>query len=565
MLQYDETDWEFFKRIISRLNGVLFPEICAQSPKIYVGLPNPGEKSIDITHDKTLSLDFTQSAWTKANEQRGTELDHIKQRIRSQSEYPLGTNLIYEGKPFTITEQTIHGDIQVQGGYLERTYTLQPRGGCYINHYYQENDTGLHLQGKVLEVDQDRFRVHLDIDEKQDPNTAYWFPIHSDYVANQHTGQYIMPEKGSVVYLYFPNRKEEEASIRAVRRIDGETNAKTQDPDTKYISNATGKHWKMDKRSLNIVIEEGHFFIEQDASKGIQIKSNQAIQITSEQDIQFQAPSVNLTAKEEISLEGKNRSLILDKETHFKSSKISGLGVPVPSSYQQAVIPKTSSRVSSQFTKKVQNKGNRNSGFSPPVRALYKEAVTPKTSPGVSAQSTGKVQKEQTTYPPIIHRIFNMVQDRRLTPEQIQLRDAVNQEAERLYTSKMSDREVGPAVAGVFDMKTGKYYFGKNNAGGRVPHTLHPLIRERIKNMPKEVLDRYAKFTLGAGSHAEVIALNEALLANPKAELKDFMVYVVRSGRKLQPKGLPMPRCPHCEYITNGVSYFPEGLHYGRS
>ena len=91
----------------------------------------------------------------------------------------------------------------------------------------------------------------------------------------------------------------------------------------------------------------------------------------------FRPPSVHLTAKEEISLEGKNSSLILDNETHFKSSKISGLGVPVPSSYQQAVIPKTSSRVSSQFTKKVQNKGNRNSGFSPPVRALYKVAVAP--------------------------------------------------------------------------------------------------------------------------------------------------------------------------------------------
>ncbi len=34
MLQYDETDWEFFKRIIFRLNGVLFLEIYAQSPKI---------------------------------------------------------------------------------------------------------------------------------------------------------------------------------------------------------------------------------------------------------------------------------------------------------------------------------------------------------------------------------------------------------------------------------------------------------------------------------------------------------------------------------------------------
>ena len=39
-------------------------------------------------------------------------------------------------------------------------------GGCYINHYYQENNTGLHLQGKVLEVDQDRFRIHLDKESK---------------------------------------------------------------------------------------------------------------------------------------------------------------------------------------------------------------------------------------------------------------------------------------------------------------------------------------------------------------------------------------------------------------
>ncbi len=71
-------------------------------------------------------------------------------------------------------------------------------------------------------------------------------------------------------------------------------------------------------------------------------------------------------------------------------------------------------------------------------------------------------------------------------------------------------------------------------------------------------------WTLGAGSHAEVYALNEALLANPNAKLEDFMVYVVRLGKKLKPRGLPMPRCPHCEYITDGSSYFPEVLKYGK-
>lgn len=154
-----------------------------------------------------------------------------------------------------------------------------------------------------------------------------------------------------------------------------------------------------------------------------------------------------------------------------------------------------------------------------------------------------------------------------LTSEQINnrinLRGAVNDEIERLYNSGLTKKEIGPGVAGVLDPKTGKYYFGINNVKGKIPKELHPLIKERIDNMPPEIYNSYQNFTLGAGSHAEVYALNEALLANPTAKLEDFMVYVVRSGKKLKPRGLPMPRWPHCEYITNGASYFPEVLKYG--
>ena len=156
----------------------------------------------------------------------------------------------------------------------------------------------------------------------------------------------------------------------------------------------------------------------------------------------------------------------------------------------------------------------------------------------------------------------------KLTSEQINnrinLRGAVNDEIDRLYKSGISKKELGPAVAGVLDTKTGKYYFGINNIKGKVPTELHPIIKERIDNMPLETYNSYEKWTLGAGSHAEVYALNEAMLANPNEKLEDFMVYVVRSGKKLKPRGLPMPRCPHCEYITDGASYFPEVLKYGK-
>ncbi|MDT8979325.1 YwqJ-related putative deaminase [Paenibacillus sp. chi10] len=63
-------------------------------------------------------------------------------------------------------------------------------------------------------------------------------------------------------------------------------------------------------------------------------------------------------------------------------------------------------------------------------------------------------------------------------------------------------------------------------------------------------------------SHAEVRALNRALLARPDADIEEFMIFVIsaRKINKKMPIGTPMPRCPHCEYITKGTHFIPEVL-----
>ncbi|WP_298845021.1 YwqJ-related putative deaminase [Clostridium sp.] len=74
------------------------------------------------------------------------------------------------------------------------------------------------------------------------------------------------------------------------------------------------------------------------------------------------------------------------------------------------------------------------------------------------------------------------------------------------------------------------------------------------------------RINLRVYTHAEVYALNEALLARNYARLCDFMVHVI-SVRKISrkiPAGVPMAKCPHCEYITIGSNYFPEVLKYGK-
>lgn len=123
-------------------------------------------------------------------------------------------------------------------------------------------------------------------------------------------------------------------------------------------------------------------------------------------------------------------------------------------------------------------------------------------------------------------------------------------------------REIGPALAGVMDTKTGEIFFGVNAGPRMLPNNLTSELAgliDEAKSIP------YIK-THGAGTHAEVYALNSALQARPGAAADDFLMYVINSGQRGSPTkwGQPIPRCPHCEYITNGVKFFPESMIYGK-
>lgn len=68
--------------------------------------------------------------------------------------------------------------------------------------------TGASLEGRVLEAKSGRIRVHLTVDEKQDRETAWWFPYASSYTAEGHSGWYVMPELGDRVSVRFPTEQE---------------------------------------------------------------------------------------------------------------------------------------------------------------------------------------------------------------------------------------------------------------------------------------------------------------------------------------------------------------------
>ena len=143
----------------------------------------------------------------------------------------------------------------------------------------------------------------------------------------------------------------------------------------------------------------------------------------------------------------------------------------------------------------------------------------------------------------------------RFTDEEINsLKQAVINEGQALKDNGITNKQLGPAIAGAYDKSTGKIYIAINDTNGDIPKELSPFIEERIASMPPEIRDSYIQ-TQGAGLHAEIYAVNQLLLDNPDANLNDICIYVNRIlGTSKPVSEIPFVTCPHCSYILEGLT-----------
>ena len=182
-------------------------------------------------------------------------------------------------------------------------------------------------------------------------------------------------------------------------------------------------------------------------------------------------------------------------------------------------------------------------------------------------QVEGKAQKADLLEELNDSHIYESADElRKLAKERV---SRIETKGDELY---LSNKERGAVLSVVKDRKTGEVYYGLNNSKGKEPSIFHPLLKERTDVINAKYADKPARFeafnqnTKGVhpsepGSHSEVYALNEALLAREtqgmkvtKADLGDFDVYNIGlQDTNVFSKGGFAPRCGNCQIITEGV------------
>ncbi|WP_276915823.1 phage baseplate assembly protein V [Aneurinibacillus aneurinilyticus] len=319
IIQYDETDWAFLKRMASRFGAVLIPEATTDTPKFWFGLGD-GKSGELLEHQYSVKKAFPLYMETTENGY-ATGLavnDFLCYEVETGAYFNLGDRVAYKGKEWVIARST---SIMKQG-HLTHEYTLSPEKGIRQNQQGNQRIVGASLTGKVIDRTKDTVRVHLDIDEAQQKEEAFWFPYATGYTAEGHSGWYCMPELGDRVELYVPGSREEEAVVLTSVRAREASSPKIENPAIKYWGTPHQKELMMEENELTLTAREG-LFLKLHEADGVEIRSPHPIVFTSAKDIEMKAGSrLNMQAKEALYVLCSSSSLMMDGITDIQGQLV---------------------------------------------------------------------------------------------------------------------------------------------------------------------------------------------------------------------------------------------------
>ncbi len=300
LLQYQETNWEFLKRIASHNGSVLLPSV--KEPAFYFGIPKGNQMGSLLSYRFSIGKNIRRyRKFSGAGVEISAEdaLEYIV--TADDSVLSIGDTVDYDGNPLFVREAQIH----LADAVLTCRYVLCPENGLKVPIAYNQHITGLTLAGQVLEVNDDTVKVLLCVDESQDTATAYAFPYITPYSAENHTGLYLMPELGDVVHIQFPTEDESMAVAQASYRQGGSD--RSVDPDIKYLRTPHDKEIKISDKEILITAKTGGLFVRLNEESGIEIFSQHGIMVNTLSSIDvIAAGHISLAAGDSVILSAGN-------------------------------------------------------------------------------------------------------------------------------------------------------------------------------------------------------------------------------------------------------------------
>lgn len=314
LVQYEETDWEFIKRISAAFNEGVFPAVEKSGVCFYIGVSDIYANNM-VINNINLKKELDTYYRIKANSQKEIiEKAYSVYKIEASQIAYLMHCIKLNGHDFYIKKLKY----EMQNSLLVNYYEVQLKQGLSEETMYPMHLIGVALGGKILVPQGDKVKVHLDIDKKQDKSTAYWFPYSTMSASTDGSGWYCMPEIGDTVRVYFPTKYTKDAvALSSVSIYDTPTSGEDRmsSPDVKYLRTVHDKEMKLAPEGIRIACNGSTAVLSVGQEGKISLYGNKSIKVEAEENIVVKATKdISLTALETIELAcDKGGKFLLDQ------------------------------------------------------------------------------------------------------------------------------------------------------------------------------------------------------------------------------------------------------------
>ena len=308
IIQYEETDWDFLKRVLSLVGLALTPDSQKAGLKLFAGVPKFPETALSYTVLE-MDKDMDSYYYLKANKREVHAADFTQYIISSEQLMGIFDTAAVQGQPLAVYAYQYSFEQQEMIG----TYCLQSAKGLVVQASYPMHLIGAALMAKVVRVSKNKIQAAMEIDGAHIERAVHWFPYSTLSASPDGSGWYCMPEIGDDVRIYFPSKQEAEAiALSAVSNYDAPQGGsdRMQDPNNRYFRTKYGQELALNADSVKLSCNE----------------DKSSISILTDGTIRIQAQeSVNVQAKEKITLHAENELSIRVKDQFLMQSNQGGL------------------------------------------------------------------------------------------------------------------------------------------------------------------------------------------------------------------------------------------------
>lgn len=299
VLQLDETDWAFARRMASRFAAPVITDCTAEKPYLSVGLlPRADQENALVRAEYSVRYQDGKRQFCEENSLLGGRQsmaeDFASFTVEADVYLPLGAKVSFRGKSYYIA--AVWG--KLQDGMLHMRYRLAAETAFLAPRQKNPACAGLVLIGRVEEVGQDKVKVYfVDVDDRYDEGTTKWFTYSTTYSSSDGSGWYVMPDEGDYVRVFFPTQEEKDAFC--VSTVNAAPPANTRN---KTLRAPGGKELLLTDDSVHLITKHQDTFVDMSGT-GINIVTSNTVNVRADKNVLLQGKKIEFLAERGISLQ----------------------------------------------------------------------------------------------------------------------------------------------------------------------------------------------------------------------------------------------------------------------